>query len=91
MKIDTFGILWYYQRLLHFKFCVEDFVAFTEFITGPLHLKHFLPGVLWEGTGQNSLFHGRHSHHSPELFQLPEKDRTFSGNGVEKNSNKNLR
>jgi len=47
-------------------------------------LKHFLPGVLWEGTGQNSLFHDRHCHHSPEQFQLKEKDRKFSGQGEKK-------
>ena len=63
---------------------MEDFLTFTGFISGPLHFKRFLPGVLWEGTGQNSLFHGRHCHHSPELFQLPEKDRNLVGTGWKK-------
>lgn len=87
MKIDTFGILWYYQRLVHFRLCMEDFFVFTGFITGPLHLKTYMcisPGVLWEGTGQNSLFRDHHCHHSPEQFQLTEKDKKLEGVGWKK-------
>lgn len=45
---------------------------------------HISPGVLWEGTGQNSLFRDHHCHHSPEQFQLTEKDKKLEGVGWKK-------
>jgi hypothetical protein len=57
----------------------EDFLSSLGLLLDLRTLQHFSPGVLWEETGQNSLFHDRHCHHSPEQFQLTEKDRKIKG------------
>lgn len=86
MKIDTFEILWYYQRLVHFRLCMEDFFCLHRVYYWTFTLKniHISPGVLWEGTCQNSLFRDHHCHHSPEQFQLTEKDKKLEGVGWKK-------
>lgn len=78
MRVVTFGILQYDQRLPQFKFII---MSSQGLLLDLYTSEHFLPGVLWEGTGQNSLFHDRHCHHSPEQFQLKEKERKFKGVG----------
>ena len=67
---------------------MKDFLTSQGLLLDLYNFKHFLPGALWEGTGQNSPFHGPRCHHFLEQFQLTEKDRKFrwgrGGGGVKK-------